>query len=96
LPWVGGTSVNEEVLKAGLAWHYKKYAQERHLAELEDEASEKKISLRTVPVVCHHKTLEKDDFPDFTVWQHLLQWDPGKPERGRRTLKNGQLCQSGF
>jgi micrococcal nuclease len=36
--YISGTSLNEELLRAGLAWHYKRYSSERHLAELENEA----------------------------------------------------------
>lgn len=43
--------VNEELLKAGLARHYKKYSMEPHLAELEDQARKMKRGLRSDP---HH------------------------------------------
>lgn len=33
-----GICLNEELLKAGLAWHYKRYSPERRLAYIEDEA----------------------------------------------------------
>ena len=33
--------LNEELLKVGLAWHYKRYSPEKHLAELETEARQK-------------------------------------------------------
>ena len=32
--YVNGTCLNEELLKAGFAWHYKRYSSERHLANL--------------------------------------------------------------
>ena len=40
--YVGSKCVNEEILKASLAWHYKRYSKERHLAELENQASEER------------------------------------------------------
>lgn len=47
--YVGPKCINEEILKAGLAWHYKRYSKEHHLAELEDQAREKKIGLWSDP-----------------------------------------------
>jgi len=35
---VNGRSLNKELLKAGLAWHYKRYSNDSELAELETEA----------------------------------------------------------
>lgn len=43
--YVNGTCVNEELLKAGFAWHYKRYSPDTHLAELETEARQKKAGL---------------------------------------------------
>ena len=43
--YVNGTCLNEELLKAGLAWHYKRYSSERHLARLEDRARQQKAGL---------------------------------------------------
>ena len=40
-----GACLNEELLKVGLAWHYKRYSSEKHLAELETEARQKKAGL---------------------------------------------------
>jgi micrococcal nuclease len=34
----GGKSLNQELLRAGYAWHYTKYSKDRTLAELEEEA----------------------------------------------------------
>jgi len=47
--YIGEKCVNEEILKAGLAWHYKKYSKERYLADLEDQARERKIGLWSDP-----------------------------------------------
>jgi endonuclease YncB( thermonuclease family) len=47
--YVNGTSLNEELLRAGLAWHYKRYSRERHLAELEIEARQNKAGLWSDP-----------------------------------------------
>ena len=47
IAWIyfDGACLNEELLKAGLAWHYKRYSPERHLAELETQARQKKAGL---------------------------------------------------
>lgn len=42
--WVGTTNVNEELLKAGLAWRYK-YNKSDHYLKLENQAKEKKINI---------------------------------------------------
>lgn len=42
--------LNEEVLKAGLAWHYKKYSKDQNLADLEKEARTKKVGLWADPI----------------------------------------------
>ena len=46
---VDGKNVNEELLKNGLAWHYKQYNKSSRLAQLEDEARKKKINIWSVP-----------------------------------------------
>jgi len=38
-----GVDVNKELLKAGLAWHYKHYSRDPELAKLEFEARSKKV-----------------------------------------------------
>ena len=43
--YVEGKCVNEEIIRAGLAWHYKKYSKDRNLDELGDHAREKKTGL---------------------------------------------------
>ena len=46
--WVYTTErkdVSAEMLKAGMAWHYKKYDDSRQYADFENEAREKKIGL---------------------------------------------------
>jgi len=35
---VGGRCLNEELLRAGYAWHFKRFSRDRHLAELELQA----------------------------------------------------------
>ena len=35
---VGGRCLNEEILRAGYAWHFKRFSRDRHLAELELQA----------------------------------------------------------
>lgn len=40
-----GEILNEELLKAGLAWHYKHYDQSEKYARLENEARESKLGL---------------------------------------------------
>jgi endonuclease YncB( thermonuclease family) len=36
--YVNGKTVNEEIVRAGYAWHYKRYSKDRNLAEAEIEA----------------------------------------------------------
>lgn len=43
--YVGEVCVNKELLKMGLAWHYKKYNQDAELAKLEREAKASKVGL---------------------------------------------------
>lgn len=43
--YVNGRYLNKELLKAGLAWHYKRYSKDRDLADLESQARKKKIGL---------------------------------------------------
>ena len=47
--YLNGTCLNEALLKAGLAWHYKRYSSERHLADLETEARRTKAGLWSHP-----------------------------------------------
>ena len=47
--YVGGTCVNEALLQAGLAWHYKRYSSERHLADLETKAKQGQVGLWSHP-----------------------------------------------
>jgi micrococcal nuclease len=44
-----GLDISEEMIRAGLAWHYKKFSSDIKLAELEVEARSKKIGLWTEP-----------------------------------------------
>ena len=43
--YVDDICLNEELLKAGLAWHFKKYSQDTKLAALENDARSKEIGL---------------------------------------------------
>ena len=47
--YVNGTCLNEELLKAGLAWHYKRYSKEKNLSLLEERARVMKIGLWSDP-----------------------------------------------
>lgn len=47
--FVGSTDLNKELLKAGLAWHFKKYSRDPELAKLEFEARTKKVGLWAEP-----------------------------------------------
>jgi endonuclease YncB( thermonuclease family) len=47
--FVGDVNVNKELLKQGLAWHYKQYNKDAELAALEQEARKKKIELWSHP-----------------------------------------------
>jgi micrococcal nuclease len=47
--YVNGASLNKELLRAGLAWHYKHYSKDRDLAILEGEARANKIGLWSGP-----------------------------------------------
>ena len=44
-----GKDVSHELVKAGLAWHFKKYSSERELAELEDKAREARVGIWSMP-----------------------------------------------
>lgn len=43
--FVGETNVNKELLKAGLAWHYKFFNDDAELANLEKIAKQKKLNI---------------------------------------------------
>jgi endonuclease YncB( thermonuclease family) len=38
-------NINEELLKAGLAWHFRRYSKDEKLQALEDQARAEKIGL---------------------------------------------------
>ena len=44
-----GKNLNHELLRAGLAWHYKKYNQDPYLANLEEKAKENGLGLWSLP-----------------------------------------------
>ena len=44
-----GTSVNQEIVKNGYAWHYKQYSNDQILADLENSAKKMKIGLWSDP-----------------------------------------------
>jgi len=43
--YVGDISLNKELIRLGLAWHYKQYSDDPELAKLEDEARLNKVGL---------------------------------------------------
>jgi endonuclease YncB( thermonuclease family) len=47
--FVGDVDLNKELLKAGLAWHYKQYSRDPELAKLEFEARARKLGLWSEP-----------------------------------------------
>jgi micrococcal nuclease len=49
--WVYSDSkcLNEELLKVGLAWHFKKYSTDKNLSDLEIEARQKRVGLWSDP-----------------------------------------------
>ncbi|MCZ4319184.1 thermonuclease family protein [Aequorivita viscosa] len=47
--YVGDLNVNEEMIKRGMAWHYKKYSDDENLAHLEIEAQRNKIGIWSDP-----------------------------------------------
>ena len=47
--YIGNTCLNEELLKAGLAWHYKRYSKKKNLSLLEEEARGMKMGLWSDP-----------------------------------------------
>jgi endonuclease YncB( thermonuclease family) len=44
-----GIDVNKELLKAGMAWHYKQYSRDPELAKLEFQARSKNVGLWSEP-----------------------------------------------
>lgn len=46
--YIDGTCLNKELLRTGLAWHYKRYSHDKELAELE-EARASRIGLWSDP-----------------------------------------------
>ena len=47
--YVGSLCINNELLRQGMAWHYKEYNHDLALAELEEVAHKKKIGLWSQP-----------------------------------------------
>ena len=47
--FVGSANLNKELLKAGLAWHYKRYSRDPELAKLEFQARAQKIGIWSEP-----------------------------------------------
>lgn len=47
--FVGDINVNEELVKSGFAWHFKKYSDKQIFADLENRARENKIGLWADP-----------------------------------------------
>lgn len=49
--FVNSKCLNEELIKAGFAWHFKKYSSDKSLSDLEIEARQKKAGLWSDPNV---------------------------------------------
>lgn len=47
--WIGDKCVNHELLKAGLAWHYKYFNKDPKFAEMENKAKAAKLGLWSEP-----------------------------------------------
>jgi micrococcal nuclease len=47
--YVDGRNLCEELVRAGLAWHYKKYSSDRNLADLEIRARKGRVGLWSDP-----------------------------------------------
>lgn len=47
--YVGNICVNKELIKLGMAWHYKHYNNDPELTKLENEARKAKIGLWSLP-----------------------------------------------
>ena len=45
--YIGNQCVNEELIKEGFAWHYKKYSSDQELSDLEEIARKNKVGLWT-------------------------------------------------
>lgn len=43
--YADGVNVNKELLKNGLAWHYKHFNKDKELAKLEQQAKDKKLNI---------------------------------------------------
>ena len=46
---IGGRNLNKELVRNGLAWHFKKYSDNEDYAELENEARQNKIGIWSEP-----------------------------------------------
>ena len=55
-----GQNVNRELVKAGLAWWYRKYSKDQSLGELETQARQAKLGLWA----------DKDPIPPWE-WRHM-------------------------
>ncbi|MBC7748916.1 MAG: thermonuclease family protein [Methylotenera sp.] len=55
-----GKNIAEELLKAGLAWHYKQYDKQQYLQDLEDKARENKVGLWILPNPIYPSLYRKD------------------------------------
>ncbi len=51
-----GTNLNEELLKAGLAWHFIKYNKSPHLAQLESDARENRSRSMAAIIIDRYTT----------------------------------------
>lgn len=56
---VGGQNLNQSLVEAGLAWHYKRYSSDRTLAELEEQARKARAGIWSDPRVVAPWTFRK-------------------------------------
>ena len=51
--FVDGNNLNEEIVRAGFAWHFKKYSKDENLVRAEIEAREKKLAYGAILMRWH-------------------------------------------
>lgn len=73
--YADGKCVNKELLKAGMAWHYKKYSTESNLADLEAHAKMRRIGLwgdpdQTAPWEFRHRPEPKKLIAEAGIIYH--------------------------
>jgi len=76
--YVEGRDSSLELLRAGLAWHFKKYSSDPVLAEAEVEARKANPILLYMNRVCHTECLQQGpSHPQ--LYSHSLLWDSFSP-----------------